>query len=103
MIMRPCCTSSSRPRPAQARCAPWPTRCALARFPSHRDLAGFDFAHTQLDEALVRQPHTLRFVESAHNVVLVGGPGRKTHLATSLGIEAIRMQYVASGAFLLHK
>jgi DNA replication protein DnaC len=64
----------------------------VARFPSHRDLAGFDFAHTQLDEALVRQLHTLRFVESAHNVVLVGGPGTgKTHLATSLGIEAIRM------------
>ena len=32
----------------------------VARFPSHRDLAGFDFAHTQLDEALVRQLHDAR-------------------------------------------
>ena len=37
----------------------------------------------QLDEALVRQLHTLGFVDSAHNVVLVGGPGTvKTHLGS---------------------
>ena len=64
----------------------------VARFPAHRDLAGFDFAQAQVEEALVRELHTLRFVDSAHNVVLVGGPGTgKTHLATSLGIEAIRV------------
>ena len=57
----------------------------VARFPSHRDLAGFDFAHTPIDEALVRQLHTLGFVDSAHNVVLVGGPGTgKTHLGALL-------------------
>ncbi len=64
----------------------------VARFPSHRDLAGFDFAQAHVEEALVRELHTLRFAESAHNVVFVGGPGTgKTHLATSLGIEAIRV------------
>ena len=30
----------------------------VARFPSHRDLVGFNFAHTPIDEALVRQLHT---------------------------------------------
>jgi DNA replication protein DnaC len=33
----------------------------------------------------------MKFLESAHNVVLIGGPGTgKTHLATSLGVAAIR-------------
>ncbi len=62
-----------------------------ARFPHHRDLAGFAFDQAQVDEALVRQLHEFKFIDSAHNVVFVGGPGTgKTHLATSLGVHAIR-------------
>jgi DNA replication protein DnaC len=61
-----------------------------ARLPVYRDLAGFDFAHSEANEALVRQLHRCDFLEQAHNVVLIGGPGTgKTHLATALGVQAI--------------
>lgn len=62
-----------------------------ARFPAHRDLTGFAFDEAQVDEVLVRELHKMKFANSAQNVVFVGGPGTgKTHLATSIGIEAIR-------------
>lgn len=62
-----------------------------ARFPLYRDLVGFDFRQSPVDEALVRRLHQGAFMASAQNIVLVGGPGTgKTHLATALGVEAIR-------------
>lgn len=61
-----------------------------ARFPAYRDLAGFQFEHSLVNEALVRQLHRGDFMDQAQNVVLVGGPGTgKTHLATALGVHAI--------------
>lgn len=61
-----------------------------ARFPVYRDLAGFDFAHSEVNEALVRQLHLGDFMDRAENVVLVGGPGTgKTHLATAIGVQAL--------------
>src|SRR3954471_14441520 len=61
-----------------------------ARFPTYKDLTGFDFAGSQLNEALVRQLHAGAFMEKADNVVLVGGPGTgKTHVATALGVQAV--------------
>jgi DNA replication protein DnaC len=61
-----------------------------ARFPAYRDLAGFDFASSEINEALVRQLHRCEFIDVADNIVLVGGPGTgKTHIATALGVQAI--------------
>jgi hypothetical protein len=50
-----------------------------ARFPNYRDLTGFDFASSEVNEALARQLRRCQFLEDAHNVVLVGGPGRPAH------------------------
>jgi DNA replication protein DnaC len=60
----------------------------VAKFPAYRDLQGFDFGCSEVNEALVRQLHRGKFIEPAHNVVLVGGPG-KTHLATAFAVHAI--------------
>ena len=61
-----------------------------AKFPLHRDLAGFDFEASKVDQKLVQQLSTLEFTETAQNAVLIGGPGTgKTHLATSIGVAGI--------------
>ena len=61
-----------------------------AKFPVHRDLAGFDFELSPVDRKLVSLLADSAFTEDAHNAVLVGGPGTgKTHLATAIGVSGI--------------
>lgn len=61
-----------------------------ARFPIHRDLTGVDWSETPLPQAQIEQMATAAFMESAHNLILVGGTGTgKTHFATALWVAAI--------------
>jgi DNA replication protein DnaC len=69
-------------------------RASLARFaslPSPFTLADFDFsAQPSLDPKLIAELATLRFVEDATNVLLIGPPGvGKTMLAVGLGHAAV--------------
>ncbi|MFO1210667.1 MAG: IS21-like element helper ATPase IstB [Amaricoccus sp.] len=62
----------------------------VARFPAYKDLSGFDFSASEVNEPTVRQLDRCEFIDGGHNVVLIGGPGTgKTHVATALGIQAI--------------
>ncbi len=62
----------------------------VARVPAYKDLTGFDFASSKINEATVRQLHRCEFIEVAENVVLIGGPGTgKSHTATAIGVQAI--------------
>ncbi len=69
-------------------------RVSLARFaslPSPFTLADFDFsAQPSVDPKLIAELATLRFVEDATNVLLIGPPGvGKTMLAVGLGHAAV--------------
>jgi DNA replication protein DnaC len=62
-----------------------------ARFPIHRNLTGFDFSQSKVDESLIGRLATMQFTDAAQNVVLVGGTGTgKTHLATAIGVAGIQ-------------
>ncbi len=61
-----------------------------AKFPMHRDFAGFDFEVSPVDRKPVTTQAEGEFTDAAHNVVFVGGPGTgKTHWATAIGVAGI--------------
>jgi len=63
----------------------------IAHFPSVKTLADFDFKfQPSIDQRLVRELATGRFIASAENVLVFGPPGvGKTHLAIALGRAAV--------------
>ncbi len=70
-------------------CATMIPQIKAAHFPAYKDLAGFDFAASEVNEALVRQLHRGDFMDGADNVVLIGGPGTgKSHRLGRAGGQA---------------
>lgn len=67
-------------------------RVRSAGFPYVKELADFDFGfQPSVPRAVVEELATLRFLEAAENVLLVGNPGvGKTHIAVALGVAAVR-------------
>jgi DNA replication protein DnaC len=66
---------------------------SAAKFPVHRDLAGFDFESSKVDQHLIKQLATMEFTDTAQNAVFIGGPGTgKTHLATAIAVSGIASQ-----------
>lgn len=62
-----------------------------ARFPVHRDLSGFNWQEGPLEQARIEQLAQGGYLDTAHNLILVGGTGTgKTHLATALGVAAVQ-------------
>jgi len=74
-----------------------------ARFPAYKDLAGFDFAISEINEALVRQLHRCDFIDSADNAVLIGGGWHRqksySHRSWRTGCRAPSQK----GALLRHR
>jgi len=64
-----------------------------AHFPLNRTLEDFDFAlQPSIDQKLIRELETGRFIASGQNVLLLGPPGvGKTHLAIGLGRKVINL------------
>ena len=63
----------------------------LAKLPLAKDLDGFTFAETPINESLVRDLATGAFLAEQRNAVLVGGTGTgKSHLAMAVARACIR-------------
>jgi len=66
-------------------------RMTAARLPAIKDLDGFVFEGTPINEGLLRSLHAGSFLPEQRNIVLVGGTGTgKSHLALAITAAVIR-------------
>ena len=76
----------------------------LSHLPFRKTMVDFDYSfQPSLDKKQIAELMTLRFLEQAENVLLLGPPGvGKTHIAVSLAMEAIRKGYAAYFVTMQH-
>ena len=78
----------------------------LAMFPVHKRLEDFDLDfQPSIDQMVISDLASLRFVRNAENLVLLGPPGvGMSHLAIAMGIEAVntgfKVYFVNAGALV---
>lgn len=70
-------------------------RMRYAGFPNEKKIEEFEFSfQPTIDQTVIKDLETLRFIDRSENVVFLGPPGvGKTHLAIGLGIRAIENGY----------
>jgi len=68
------------------------TRTRLAGFPMKKSIQDFDLTvQKSIDRKMMNELCTLKFLHNVENLIFLGPPGvGKTHLAISLGMEAIK-------------
>ena len=73
-----------------------------AKFPVHRDIAGFDFEVSPVDRKLVSTLAATNFTDDAHNVVLVGGPGtaQQTWRCACLSSDPVEIHHLGKRLLL---
>lgn len=67
----------------------------VSHFPYHKTIEEFDFSYQPtINRSQILDLMTLRFIEQYENILFIGSSGvGKTHLATSIGIEASKKRY----------
>jgi DNA replication protein DnaC len=84
------------------------TRTKLSGFPVKKSLDDFEFEfQASIDKKVVNDLRTLRFVNNAENLILLGPSGvGKTHIAIGLGMDAIKAGfsvYFINSAIMIEK
>lgn len=65
---------------------------SIARFPVHKNIDTFSFKEAHVNESLIKDLYQGHFLEEARNLIFIGGTGTgKTHLATAIAIQCIRL------------